>query len=178
MALEDAWTFLKAQEPTFTYIGTMLGGGDPGAKTFWPRGPEGKLVHAGVDRRRIGLYSKGGMKQPMYQSTGNSSDMPGTWLPFHGINTEGGFPKEGKRWLIKPSYFVPKKTQVEYGVEHGYPENKSRYHHPSQQEAIEWANSQDLGDMEHQYMTNENLNAALNDAGASQYMHESVRAEQ
>ena len=148
MALEDAWTFLKEDEPKFTYIGTKLG-------RF-------------RDLRRIGLYSKGKRHMPFYQSTGNNSKgLSGKWLPFHGIDTTGN--TVGRRgWLIKPQYFLKK-----YYEEQSNP----RIGHPVQQEAYDWLNSQDLGDMEHNVMSNEELNTALHDAGATRFMHQEAPAE-
>ncbi len=156
MALEEAWLVLKEDEPKFTYIGTKLG-------RF-------------RDLRRIGLYSKGKRHMPFYQSTGNDSKLPGKWLPFHGIDTTGntrgyvdGRPVGGRGWLIKPQYFLKK-----YYEEQSDP----RIGHPVQQEAYDWLNSQDLGDMEHNVMSNEELNTALHDAGATRFMHQEAPARE
>jgi len=146
MALEHAWLFLKEDEPKFTYIGTKLG--------RWR------------NLRRIGLYSKGKRHMPFYQSTGDNSDLPGKWLPFHGIDTTGNT-AGGRGWLVKPKTFLG-----QWYEEQSHP----RIGHPVQQEAFDWLNSQDLGDMEHNIMTPQDLNDALHDGGATRFMHQAAPA--
>ena len=130
--MDLAWRLLKSHplNPKFQYIGTHL-------SRSGNKRPVGLISYdstAGHGRRTF----------PFYQSTGINSDQPGTWFPFHGIDSDG--------WFIKPNVGM---------ADNGYDSEQGRYGHSRFRMLSDWMVDNPMQEFEETLMGNNEINNAL-----------------
>jgi hypothetical protein len=142
--MDLAWRLLKSHplNPKFQYIGTHL-------SRSGNKRPVGLISYdstAGHGRRTF----------PFYQSTGINSDQPGTWFPFHGIDSDG--------WFIKPNIGM---------ADNGYDSEQGRYGHSRFRMLSDWMVDNPMQEFEETLMGNNEINNALQASEAEGLHHTS-----